>query len=70
MKQLRLREDQKRSVTQIKIVEGKLRSVGVSRVTYLDKSGVIHESTVTEHLEELCNNANEANFNKQLTYPS
>jgi hypothetical protein len=33
-KQLRLREDQKRSATQIKIVQGKLRPGGVSRVTY------------------------------------
>jgi hypothetical protein len=46
MKQLRLREDQKRSGTQIKIVRGKLRSGGVSRVTYLGENGVIHESTV------------------------
>jgi hypothetical protein len=44
-KQLRLREDQKRSATQIKMVCGKLRSGGVSRVTYLDKNGVVHEST-------------------------
>jgi hypothetical protein len=59
-KQLRLREDQKRSVTKIKIVWGKLRSGVVSRVTYPDENGVIHESTGREHLEELSNNANEA----------
>jgi hypothetical protein len=41
--QLRLREDQKRSATQIKIVRGKLRSGGVSKVTYLDKNQVTHE---------------------------
>jgi hypothetical protein len=37
--QLRLREDQKRSATQIKIVWGKMRSVGISRITYLDENG-------------------------------
>jgi hypothetical protein len=36
MKQLILRESQKISATQIKMVWGKLRSGGVSRVTYLD----------------------------------
>jgi hypothetical protein len=46
MKKLRLRESQKRSATQIKMVRGKLRSGGVSRVTYLDENGVVHESTV------------------------
>jgi hypothetical protein len=51
--QLRLREDEKRSATHIKIVRGKLRSGGVSRVTYLDENGVIHEFTGREHLEEL-----------------
>jgi hypothetical protein len=58
MKQLRFREDQKRSATQNKIVRGKLGSGGVSRVTYLDENGVIHESTGRDHIEELCNNAN------------
>jgi hypothetical protein len=50
-KQLRLREAQKRSATQIKMVRGKLRSGGVSRVTYLDENRVVHESTGREHLE-------------------
>jgi hypothetical protein len=59
MKQLRLREDQKRAATQIKMVRGKLRSGGVSRVTYIDENRVIHESTGREHLEDLCNKANE-----------
>jgi hypothetical protein len=45
MNQLRLRESQKRSATQIKMVRGKLRSGGASRVTYLDENGVVHEST-------------------------
>jgi hypothetical protein len=44
-KQLRLREDQKRYATQIKIVRGKLQSGGISTITYLDENGVIHEST-------------------------
>jgi hypothetical protein len=61
-KQLRLIEYQTRSVTQIKIVWVKLRSGGVSRVTYLDKNGVIHESTGREHIEELCNKANDTPF--------
>jgi hypothetical protein len=60
MKQFRLRETQKRSSTQIKMVGGKLRSGGVYRVTYLDENGVVHESTGREHLEELCSNTNEA----------
>jgi hypothetical protein len=59
MKQLRLRESQKRSATQINMVRGKLRSGGVSRVTYLDENGLVHESTGREHLEDLCNKANE-----------
>jgi hypothetical protein len=50
--QLRLREAQKLSATQIKIVRGKLRSGGISRVTYLDENGVVHESTGRENLEE------------------
>jgi hypothetical protein len=66
MKQLRLREAQKRSATQIKTVRGNLRSGGVSRVTYLDENGVVHESTGREHLEELCNKANESKL--QQTY--
>jgi hypothetical protein len=45
MKQLRLRESQKLSATQNKMVRGKLRSGVVSRVTYLDENGVVHEST-------------------------
>jgi hypothetical protein len=60
MKQLRLRQAQKRSATQIKMVSGKLRSGGISRATYLDENGVVHESTGREHLEELYNKANEA----------
>jgi hypothetical protein len=59
MKQLRMRESQKISATQIKMVRGKLRSGGVSRVTYLDENDVVHESTGREHLEDLCNKANE-----------
>jgi hypothetical protein len=59
MKQLRLREAQKRSATQIKMVRSKFRSGGVSGVTYLDENGVVHESTGREHLEELRNKANE-----------
>jgi hypothetical protein len=69
MKQLRLIEDQKQSASKIKIVRGKLRSGGVSRVTYLDKNGVIHESTGREHLEELCNNANEATLQQTADLP-
>jgi hypothetical protein len=65
MKQLRLKEAQKLSATQIKMVTGKLRSGGVSRVTYLDKNGVVRESTGREHLEELFNKANEAKLNTQ-----
>jgi hypothetical protein len=51
MKQLRLREAQKRSSKQIKIVRGKLRSGGVYIVTYLEENGVVHESTGRGHLE-------------------
>jgi hypothetical protein len=69
MKQLRLRESQKRSATQIKMVLGKLRSGGVSRVTYLDENGVVHESTGREHLEELCNKANEAKLQQTADTP-
>jgi hypothetical protein len=60
LKQLRLRESQKLSATQIKMVQGKLQSGGVSRVAYLDENGVVQESTGREHLEDLCNKANEA----------
>jgi hypothetical protein len=60
MKQLILRELQKISATQIKMVRGKLRSGGVSRVTYLDDNGVVHEPIGRGHLEDLCNKANEA----------
>jgi hypothetical protein len=67
--QLRLREDKKRSATQIKIVRGKLRSGGVFRVIYLEKNGVIHESTGREHLEELCNKANEAKLQETSDTP-
>jgi hypothetical protein len=41
------------------MVRGKFLSGGVSRVTYLDENGVVHESTGREHIEELCNKANE-----------
>jgi hypothetical protein len=43
--QIILRESQTRSATQIKMVREKMRSGGVSRVTYLDENGVVHEST-------------------------
>jgi hypothetical protein len=69
MKQPRMRESQKRSATQIKMVPGKLRSGGVSRVTYLDENGVVHESTGREHLEELCNKANEAKLQQTADTP-
>jgi hypothetical protein len=67
--QLILREDQKRSATQIKMVQGKLRSGGVFRVTYLEENGMVHDSTVMEHLEELCSNANEANLQQKADTP-
>jgi hypothetical protein len=51
------------------MVRGKLRSGGVSRVTYLDKNGVIHESTGREHLDELCNKANEAKLQQTADTP-
>jgi hypothetical protein len=69
MKQLRLRESQKRSYTQIKMVLGKLRSGGISRVTYLDENGMVHESTGSEHLEDMCNNANEAKLQHTADTP-
>jgi hypothetical protein len=68
-KQLRLREDKKRSATQIKIVWSKLRSGGLSRVTYLDDNGLIHESTGREHLEELCNNSKEVKLQQTSDIP-
>jgi hypothetical protein len=51
------------------MVQGKLRSGGVSRVTYLDKIGVVHESTGREHLEELCNKANEEKLQQKSDTP-
>jgi homoserine acetyltransferase len=69
VKQLRLREDQKRSATQNKAVQKKLRSGGVSRVTFFDKNGIVHESTGSEHLEDLCNNANEAKLQQTAETP-
>jgi hypothetical protein len=51
------------------MVWGKLRSGGVSRVTYLDENGVVHESTGMEHLEELCNKANEEKLLKTADMP-
>jgi hypothetical protein len=69
MKQLRLRESQKRSATQIKMARGKLRSGGISRATYLDDNGVVHESTGMEHLEELCNKANKSKLQQIADTP-
>jgi altronate dehydratase len=69
MKQLRLRDSQKRSATQIKMVRGELQSGGISRVTYLDENGVVHESTGREHLEDLCNKANEEKFQETADTP-
>jgi hypothetical protein len=69
LKQLRLREAHKRSATQIKMVQGKFRSGGVSRATYLDENGVVHESTGREHLEDLCNKANEAKLQQTSDTP-
>jgi hypothetical protein len=69
MKQLRLREDQQRSATQIKIVRSRLRLGGISRVTYLDKNGVIHESTGRAYLEYLCNKANETKLQQTADTP-
>jgi hypothetical protein len=50
-------------------VWGKLQSGGVSRATYLDENGVIHESTGREHLEELCNKDNEAKLQQTADTP-
>jgi hypothetical protein len=69
MKQLRLREAQRRSDTQIKMVTGKLRSEGDSRVTYLEENGVVHESTGREHLVELRNNINEEKLQQTADTP-
>jgi hypothetical protein len=69
MNQLRLRESQKRSATQIKMTRGKLRSGGVSRDTYLDENRVVHESTGRENLEDLCNKANEAKLQQTSDTP-
>jgi hypothetical protein len=63
--QLRLRDSQKRYVTQIKMVWGKLRSGGISRVTYLDENGVVHKSTGREHLEDMFNKANKAKLQQK-----
>jgi hypothetical protein len=51
------------------MVQGKLRSGGVYRVTYLNKNGVIYESTGREHLEELCNKAIEAKLQQTADTP-
>jgi phage-related protein len=68
-KQLILRESQKISATQIKMVRGKLRSGGVSRVNYLDENGVVHEYTGREHLEDLCNTAKEEKLQQTADTP-
>jgi hypothetical protein len=68
-KQLRMRESQKRSATQIKMVRGKMLSGGVSRVNYLDENGVVHESTGREHIEDLCNKANKAKLQQTADTP-
>jgi hypothetical protein len=69
MNQLKLREDEKRSATQIKMVRGKLRSGGVSKVTYLDYNGVVYESTGRENLEESCNKAIKAKLQQTAYTP-
>jgi hypothetical protein len=51
------------------MVRGKLRSGGLSRVTYLDKNGVVHESTGRERLENFCNKANEAKLQQTADTP-
>jgi hypothetical protein len=68
-KQLRLRETQRQSATQIKIFRGKMQLGGFSRATYLDKKGVVRESTGREHLEDLCNKANEAKLQQISATP-
>jgi hypothetical protein len=52
------------------MVRVKLRSGGVSIVTYLDENGVLHESTGREHLEDLCNKANEDKLQQKRDTPS
>jgi hypothetical protein len=69
LKQLRLREAQKRSATQIKMVWGKLQSGRVFRVTYLDENWVVFESTGREHIEDLCNKANKAKLQQTADTP-
>jgi hypothetical protein len=69
MKQIRLREAQKLSATQIKMVRGKLRSGGVFRVTYLDENRVVHESTGREHLKDLCNKDDEEKLQQTSDTP-
>jgi hypothetical protein len=51
------------------MVRGKLRSGGVSTVTYLDENGVVHESTGREHREDFCNKANEAKLQQTADTP-
>jgi hypothetical protein len=51
------------------MVRGKLRSGVVSRVTYLDKNGVVHESTGREHLEDLSNKENTAKLQQTANTP-
>jgi hypothetical protein len=51
------------------MVWGKLRSGGVSRVTYIDENGVVHESTGREHLEDMCNKYNEAKLQQTANTP-
>jgi hypothetical protein len=68
-KQIRLRESHKLYPTQIKMIRVKLRSGGVSRGTYLDENGVVHESTGREYLEDLCNKANEAKLQQTASTP-
>jgi hypothetical protein len=46
-----------------------LQSGGVSRVTYLDENGVVHESIGREHLEDRCNKANEAKLQQTAGTP-
>jgi hypothetical protein len=62
-------DESKLSATQIKMVRGKLRSRGVSRATYFDENGLVHESMKREHLEEMCNKANEAKIQQTANTP-
>jgi hypothetical protein len=59
IKQLQLREEKQCLATQIKAIWNKLQLGGVSRVTYIDEQGILQESMGREHLELLCNSANE-----------